>query len=162
MLSHSFSSSRWEVALCSGFIDGKSPGSAGWAGREGGGLRLEQVSTWTFLGVLDFQCTRNPREEALLHPLMENASWGSRGAVGTPDTAGPFSRGAREEESGQRKLPYRWPSARENAAASLESSGAWGLGAFPCYFLGKPREGCVNSCWERQRNQPRAVGWVRR
>lgn len=63
----SFSSSRGEVALCSGFIDSKSPAAG--LGREGGGLRLEQVSTWTLLRVLDFQCTRNPREEALLLPL---------------------------------------------------------------------------------------------
>lgn len=49
----------------------------------------------------------------------------------------PFLEEPGEEESSQRKLPHRWPPSRENAAASLESSGAWGLGAFPCYFFGE-------------------------
>lgn len=74
---------------------------------------------------------------------------------------GSFPGGAGEEVSSRRKLPRRWPPARKDAAASLESSGAWGAEAFPRYFSGEPRDGCADSCRERQRGQLRAVGLAR-
>lgn len=105
------------------------------AGQEGGGLSLEQVSPWRFLRVLDFQRTRNPREEALLCPLHRERFLGGLVEPKHPRTLFHRSQGGGERARGNFLTAGPRPGRMQLHPWNRAERGD--LGAFPRYFFGE-------------------------